>query len=298
MSENKKLLICVVRNDITNLFLLYRKLAETSFDAIGLFVTHIGQKQRGLLNQRVTKLFPKIAFLGPTLMYDHLITMANFHHRIDLENYAGNMVNIDIVHHLKNYRLDEIFPKQNTVGTHELNVVPTEFQMGVDMTDSKRFCLGINLIDQIYDGNANLIQELPLVLDALEQSIPQDKINIYLFGMVPTTIAVQYVEALQEYIPKYQTFDMTPLEYSQQIGVLCNLDLLLSGSYTWGYLSYISKTPTIMIYPFYLSDMKGKILPLDHTNPLYTELIDDELPLLIDEVMEPYIDNWNRNRNL
>jgi len=279
----------VIKDDITNFFLLYKKLVNTSFDSIGIYTVYNSEQYKNLLNQDLVKLFPKMVYIGPTAMYEHYVELANFPHFSDLEKYNKNMINMDIVNHLMGYHLDEVFPAQKTAFRHNLHIDQEPFREGTTCIFEENYNLGLNLLDARYDLDGVIFPELPLILKEVNK---QDKpIHIYVYGVLQQTDQIAYMNMLDEYIGNYTIINCMGMPYSQQIGTLLKLNLLVSGSYSWGALAYTMNIPSIVVYPYYLTDMKGHITPLNDTEQgnLYVELADEEVSIVIEDTMKGFI---------
>lgn len=275
---NDKLLTCLVRDDFTGFILLYRKLVTSDFDRIGINTAYDKKAKKFVLSQDIMDSFSKITYLGPTPIYEEYVSVANFPHDIDLNRYEGNTINIDIMEHLKTHHLEEIFPKQPTTYMHTINVNKDVFEVTQKAVNKDVINIAINAFDPVYDSEFALQYDLVYCLDKIEAAVDKP-IHIYILGVVHKTKAGMVertvTDALDPFNFTLHNFAGKPL--TEQMAVLLKVDLLLSGSYSLGFLAYTAHVPSFIIYPFNLSYLKGKTTDPTRTTDWYIETTDEDV---------------------
>ena len=288
----EKTMSIITTSDITNLFLLYRKLSATSYDKIGVYITPSANRYANILNQSIINLLPKLYFLGPTMIYEDYINMANFPRYVDLEDYEGNVINLDIIHHLKSWHIDDIYPAQKTDYNFKIQVRPDRFNKWEFHASNVEgaFHLGINCIDPLYDNQGCLIDDLHFAVSAIKEQTKCTEVYVYLFGLAPMEMLSEYMEKVKMKLPGVPLIDCTHMDYDLQIGMLHALNLFISGPYTYGHLAYTMGIPSIILYPFYMSELKGHTVSKESgKNVKYVELLDEQMPSMINNILSGMI---------
>lgn len=275
---DKKLLTCLVRDDFTNFVLLYRKLVTSNFDSIGINTAYDKKAKKFVLSQNIIDSFNKIVYLGPTPIYEEYVSVANFPHDIDLNRYVNNTINIDIMEHLKTHHLEEIFPNQPTTYMHKINVNKDLFEETQNKVDKEAINIAINMFDPNYDTEFSLQYDLVYCLDKIEAAVKKP-IHIYILGVVhPTKVDMvgrSVAEALEPFNFTLHNFAGSTL--TEQMAVLLGTNLLISGSYSLGFLAYTAHVPSFIIYPFNLVHLKGKTIDPTRTTDWYIETTDEDV---------------------
>jgi len=274
----KRLLTCLVRDDFTNFILLYRKLVMSNFDLIGINTAYDKKAKKFVLSQDIISSFNGIAYLGPTPIYEEYVSVANFPHDIDLNRYVNNTINIDIIEHLKNHHLEKIFPRQPTNYMHKINVNKEMFEDVQKLIDKNAINIAINAFDTNYDAEFSLQYDLIYCLDKIEAQVNKP-IHIYMVAVVHSTKAGMIERSITEAL---EPFNFTLHNYAgktltEQMAVLLNSDLLLSGPYGLGFLAYTAHVPAFIIYPFDMHFLKGKTIDPTRNTDWYIETTDEDV---------------------
>lgn len=284
----KRLLTCLIRDDFSTLVLLYRKLLSTNYDFIGINTAYDRKNQKFALDQDVISSFQKVAYLGPTPIYEDYVTMANFPHWIDLEDYSDNILNIDIMEHLKTYHIDQIFPNQITQYEHKVHVRQPEFESAQNKINNKdQINICLNIFDPKYDKDLVLQYDITYILGKLEQQFNK-KIKIWLVGVIHTAHSQKLQLIIDETLAafNFEIENATNMSLSSQVGIMLKSHLLISGPYGLGFLAYTMKVPSFIVYPFIMYDLKGHTVDPSRNNLMYIETTDEDIFTDLDKVLE------------
>jgi hypothetical protein len=251
------------------------------------------------LSQEIIDSFGKIVYLGPTPIYEEYVTVANFPYDIDLHRYVNNTINIDIIEHLKHHHLDEIFPKQQTSYMHKINVNRDMFEATQKKVNKDVVNIAINAFDPVYDTEFSLQYDLIYCLDKIEAAVDKP-IHIYIVGVIHPTktgmVERTMTEALEPF--NFTVHNFAGKSLTEQMAVLLNVDLLLSGSYSLGFLAYTAHVPTFIIYPFNLNFLKGKTTDPTRKTDWYIETTDEDVFGDVQKAVALITESnrdWNRN---
>jgi hypothetical protein len=285
----------LVRDDITNLVLLYRKLLSTQYDVIAINTAYDRKDQKFVLNETITKTFPKVAYLGPTPIYEDYVKIANFPHWVDLDDYQDNTINVDMMEHLKTRHLNEVFPKQKTRYAFRYMVNQSEFENVPNEIDNDAINLAINMFDPRYDPDCVLQYDLAFCVDKIRTKLDR-KTTVYLVGLIHNSYVKKVEEAAKE---AFSTVDVKLINFigrsfSEQMSLLLKVDYLLTGPYSWGVIAYGGRIPAYVLYPYHLYDYKGRMIDPDSTGGRYIETTDEDAIIDIDTVIET-IANYKDN---
>jgi hypothetical protein len=286
-TNQDNLLTCLIRDDISSLILLYRKILSTDFTYVGINTAYDRKNQKFVLDQDLISSFPKFAYLGPTPIYEDYVSIANFPHWVDLNDYRNNVINVDIMDHIQNYHLDNIFPNQRTVYTHPINVRKEQFEGIVKDINKDDLNIAINVFDPKYDKEITLQYDITYILNKLESTFNR-KIVIYIVGIIHEDHSNRLNGMMTEVLAPfgYEIINCAGHSLSEQMGVLLNCHLLISGPYGLGLLSYTAKIPSFIVYPFTMYNMKGHTVDPTRKNLLYLESTDEDMFKEIPAVIE------------
>lgn len=284
----KKVLTCIIQDDISSFLLLYRKLAGTSYDIVGVHTAYDRKNQKFVIDRELTKLFPKIACLGPVPIYEDYVLMANFPYNIDLEFYKNNTVNIGIMEHLKTHHINDIYPLQKTEFHHKINIMKEEFEKGQKEINKDKLNIAINIFDPMYDRDITLQYDITYCLNTLAQEFPNKELNIHIVGLVHYGFARSIFSLLAE---TFEPFDFKvhnwlTRSFSEQLGMLLASDLLISGPYGWGFFAHTARIPSFIIYSFYTQSLMGKTIDPNADNHWYIESTDEDFFTDINKAVE------------
>jgi hypothetical protein len=275
----KKILTCLIKDDFTGLLLLYRKLLSTSYDIIGIQMAYDRKEQKFTLSQQILECFPRLAYLGPTPIYEAYVTFANFPHTVDLEDYQNNTIVIDMIENIKNHHIDSIFPHQKTMYNHRLIIKQDEFTKIEKVVDNNILNIALNMFDPYHDSEIILQYDISYCIDQIYKAFGK-KINLYLIGIMHEVqaerVGVKLTEMFASF-PYLTIYNRLQNTFSEQIATILNSDFLLSGAYTFGFLTYTMAVPTFMIYPFHWYQVLGNARDKTRNTPWYIETTDDSI---------------------
>lgn len=287
MTEEKKLLTCLIKDDFSTLVLLYRKILSTNYDYVAINTAYDRKNQKFALDQSIVSSFPKFAYLGPTPIYEDYVSMANFPHWIDLEDYPNNNINVDIMDHLKEHHLDEVYPNQKTQYIHRVSVRQPEFESAQKKVNTDQINLCLNIFDPLHDKDISLQYDITYILGKIEQEFNK-KIKIWLTGIIHESHGKKLESIINETLAgfNFEIENISTMSLSSQIGTLLKSHLLISGPYGLGFLAYTMRIPSFIIYPFIMYDLKEKTTDPERNDLIYIETTDEDLftdlPLAID----------------
>jgi len=283
-----KYITLLVKDDVTNLIHLYKKLFNTSYDSVALYTAYDRKLKQFCIDSELIKHFPKLTYIGPTAVYEDYVTFANFPTYTDLEDYQNNFINVNIMEHLKTTHIQNIFPKQETIYKFPLNINKTEFDNIVLNPDNFNIC--INIFDMMYDKSFALHYNLIYCLSELNEHFKN--IEIHLIGLhneglndmvltnaseIADTVSIKLTNHLND-------------SFSSQMGVLLKSKKLISNPFGFGALAYTTGVNSLIIYPFYDEHYIGKTIDPTKNNKHYIESTEedyiDNLELFIENIKE------------
>jgi hypothetical protein len=290
-------LTCLVRDDFTNLLLLYRKLVSTNYDDVAIYTAYNKKSQKFVLDSDLLKSFPGLTYIGPTPIYEDYITYANFPVSINLEDYNENFININMVEHLKTTHIDDIFPAQKTAYHHSLHITP-DFEIAKSKVDTNKVNICINVFDPVYDQNFSLHYNIIYCLSELQNNF--NNIEVHLVGIqhedhVPM-ISNAVTEALDS-LDNIKLHNHLFSPFSEQVGILLHSDGLISCPFGLGILAYTIGISSFIIYPFHLENLVGKTIDPNKPNVRYIETTDTDYISDIDNFIKLIGEVNDRNRN-
>ncbi len=300
-------LICLVKNDVTNLLLLYRKIAGSNINHVYLETPYEGSLANSVSIMTVSKCLPNFTLLGPIPLYYQFVNSANFPSNVDIESYTGTVVNIDIVEHIYNgLHLEDIFPAQKTQYSPPYHINNSEFAKGYQhMTDTSRKNVALCIGDEIYDRTVVLREEAIYLLIKL-LDVFNKPVNLHILGIGLEDKPRAISSMLQRELPTTADVNIihAPVEsFSYQLGVLLASELFITGPYNVGIASYGMPVPTISIIPYSLSFFKGKTISRSKPNNLYVELEDAEIDsstveIALDLIQKGALNNAKRTKTI
>lgn len=300
MEQERKIITCLMKDDITSLLLAYRKLASMNCDIIGIQTAYDRKNQRFVITQELTKHFNRLACIGPVPVYEEYVTMANFPHDIDLDTYVGNTIHIDILDHLKTHHLDDIFPKQSTDYNPKLQIEKELFDAAVDNINHDRLNVVINVFDPQHDSDFSLIYDVIYCLNFLQKEFDVP-ITVYNAGLIHNDFASRVHKAVYDELESIDNLEIVNIldnNLSQQIAYMLYCDLVLSGSYGIGFLAYMLRVPSCIIFPYNVSYLMGKTTDRTRNTSLwYLETSDEDILSNLESVAQITRRAYDRNRN-
>jgi len=291
MENQKRMLTCLIKDDFSNFILLYRKLVATDLDIIGIQTAYDRRNQKFVLVESIVKSFPRIACLGPIPIYEDYVSMANFPAIIDLNLYNNQTINIDMMEHLKTKHIDSIFPVQKTVYHPTLHIHIDDFnktkkEMNTEPVFStggenklKPLNIGINIFDSIYDYDFSIIFDVGYLISEIGKSLDR-KINVHLLGIIHPG---QKDALLRRVVDEFSTinnidiYNVASKEFTVQLSTMLQLDYFISGSYGLGFLAYMIKIPSLIIFPYTMTSLMGKTIDRSRKTDWYREIPDDDV---------------------
>jgi len=300
MEQEKNIVTCLMKDDISNFLLAYRKLVNLDYDIIGIQTAYDRRNQQFVVTQDLTKHFDKLACIGPVPIYEEYVTMANFPIDSDLNIYTDNVIHIDIMEHLKTNHLDDIYPKHPTVYHPKLQVNKIEFDTVARTISSDTLNLVINIFDPQYDKDFNFIFDVIFYINALQKEFDMP-VTVYNAGLIhPHFVDRLYraVEAELEFLNNVTLVNISRKTLSEHISYMLHSDLVLSGSYGLGFLAYMIRAASCIIFPYNMIQYIGKTIdPTRNTESWYLETTDEDLISNLDNIKNITRRTYDRNRN-
>lgn len=291
---------CLMRDDVAGFLLAYRKLVSMDCDIIGIQTAYDRKNQRFVLTSELTQHFNKIACIGPVPIYEDYVTMANFPINVNFNDYIGNVFHMDIVNHLKEHHLDDIYPHQQTQYHPKLQVNKGVFLETKTHILANTLNVVINIFDPLHDSDFGLIYDVIFCLNHLQKQfgIP---LTVYNAGIIHEDFVDRLQRGLEEEFDGVENIDLIHIcgeNLSKQLGYMLHSDIVISGSYGLGFLTYMVRTPSCIIYPYNLTDLMGKTIDRSrNTSSWYLETTDDDLGVNLDKITEITRSSYDRNRN-
>jgi len=300
MELNQNILTCLMKDDISSLLLAYRKFAGTNYDIIGIQTAYDRRNQRFILTQEITKHFSKLACIGPVPIYEDYVTMANFPYDMDLNDYAGNVIHLDIIDHLKNHHLDDICPKQQTVYHPKFQVDKKEFESVTKNIDLNTLNIIINIFDPQHDSDFSIIYDVIFCINALKKEFDLP-VTIYNAGIIHADFTDRVYKAVEDELgfeAGVNFINICDQNLSQQIAYMLHSDLVLSGSYGLGFLAYMVRAPACIIFPYNMLHLVGKTISKErNTDTWYLETTDEDVLSNLGNITQIARRAYDRNRN-
>jgi len=300
MELQKDIITCLMKDDASNLLLSYRKFVSINCDLIGIQTAYDRKNQRFIITQELTQHFDKLACIGPVPIYEDYVKMANFPYDINLDDYMDNIINTDIVTHLKNRHIDDIYPKQKTIYHPKLKVNQELFTSTAKSIDHKTLNIVINIFDPIYDADFNLIYDVIFCINWLQKKF-ELPLTIYIAGIVHDDFVERVYTAVEDefrFMNDTKLINVCGSSLSEQISCVLHSDLTLSGSYGLGFLAYMIRATSCVIFPYNLENLIGKTIDKTrNTDSWYLETTDDDLISNLDSIFGITRRMYDRNRN-
>jgi len=302
MEQNQKILTCLMKDDISSFLLTYRKFAALDYDVIGVQTAYDRRDQRFIITQDITCHFPNIACIGPVPVYEDYVTMANFPYDTDLSAYEGNTIHLDIVEHLKQHHIEDVYPKHKTIYHPKLQVDQEIFKTTANSINHNRLNLVINIFDPTYDQDFNFIYDIIFCINALQQEFNLP-ITLYIAGLVHADYSFRSSRIMKEELALGSLLDIILVNVSgdnlsKQLSYMLHSDLVLSGSYGIGFLSYMIRAPSCIVFPYNMQDLMGKTIDKNrNTSAWYLETTDEHILSNLDQIIKITRRAYDRNRN-